>query len=134
AYFLKVVGADPLTAIAMGLLAGSVAGFVNAVVTVGFKLPSFIATLGMFYIARGLAAWFVAGQQLTGWPEGYNLPGRKLDDILLHYRLALPDGLLRNGAEVVSVQTLWMLLVALIAGIWLAYPPFGQKVYATGGN
>ncbi|CAH2403562.1 ABC transporter permease [Mesorhizobium escarrei] len=134
AYFLKVLGADPLTAVAMGLLAGMAAGLVNAIVTVGFKLPAFIVTLGMFYIARGLAAWFVAGQQLTGWPEGYNLLGRKVNDILLHYHIALPDGLLRTVAEVVSVQTIWMLLVALVAGVVLAYTPFGQKVYATGGN
>ncbi|TGQ30865.1 ABC transporter permease [Mesorhizobium sp. M00.F.Ca.ET.216.01.1.1] len=134
AYFLKVLGADPLTAVAMGLLAGMAAGFVNAVVTVGFKLPAFIVTLGMFYIARGLAAWFVAGQQLTGWPEGYSLLGRKVNDILLHYRIFLPDGIFRTVAEVVSIQTIWMLLVALLAGIVLAYTPFGQKVYATGGN
>lgn len=134
AYFLKVLGADPLTAVAMGLLAGMAAGLVNAIVTVGFKLPAFIATLGMFYIARGLAAWFVAGQQLTGWPEGYNLLGRKVNDILLHFRISLPEGLFRSVAEVVSVQTIWMLFVALLAGIVLAYMPFGQKVYATGGN
>lgn len=134
AYFLKVLGADPVTAVAMGLLAGMCAGLVNAIVTVGFKLPAFIATLGMFYIARGLAAWFVAGQQLTGWPEGYNLLGRKVNDILLHYRISLPDGLLRSIAEVVSVQTIWMLFVAVIAGVVLAYMPFGQKVYAAGGN
>jgi ribose transport system permease protein len=134
AYFLKVLGADPFTAVTMGLLAGMTAGLVNAVVTVGFKLPAFIATLGMYYIARGLAAWFVAGQQLTGWPEGYNLLGRKVNDILLHFRISLPDGILRTVAEVVSVQTIWLLLVALIAGIVLAYTPFGQKVYATGGN
>ncbi|WP_331376844.1 ABC transporter permease [Sinorhizobium chiapasense] len=134
AYFLKVLGADPLTAVTMGLMAGMAAGLVNAVVTVGFKLPAFIATLGMFYIARGLAAWFVAGQQLTGWPEGYNLIGRKVNDILLHMQIVLPEGLSRAVAQVVSVQTIWMLLVALVAGIVLAYTPFGQKVYATGGN
>jgi ribose transport system permease protein len=134
AYFLKVLGADPFTAVAMGLLAGMTAGLVNAVVTVGFKLPAFIATLGMYYIARGLAAWFVAGQQLTGWPEGYNLLGRKANDILLHFRISLPAGILRTMAEVVSVQTIWMLFIALIAGVVLAYMPFGQKVYATGGN
>ncbi|MEK1930554.1 MAG: ABC transporter permease [Pararhizobium sp.] len=134
AYFLKVLGADPLTAVAMGLLAGTAAGFVNAVVTVGFKLPSFIATLGMFYIARGLAAWFVAGQQLTGWPEGYNLLGRKVNDVLLHFGLSLPSGIIRTVAEAVSVQTIWMFFVALIAGIVLAYTPFGWKVCAAGGN
>ncbi|RRI00120.1 ABC transporter permease [Mesorhizobium tamadayense] len=134
AYFLKVLGADPVTAIAMGLLAGMIAGLVNAIVAVGLKLPAFIATLGMFYIARGLAAWFVAGQQLTGWSEGYNLLGRKVNDILLHFGIVLPDGILKTVAEVVSVQTIWMVLVALLAGIVLAYTPFGQKVYATGGN
>lgn len=134
AYFLKVLGADPMTAVAMGLVAGMCAGLVNAVVTVGFRLPAFIATLGMFYVARGLAAWFVAGQQLTGWAEGYNLIGRKINDILLHNGIALPHGPLRSVAEVVSVQTVWMLLVALVAGVVLAYTPFGQKVYATGGN
>ncbi|RUV45697.1 MULTISPECIES: ABC transporter permease [unclassified Mesorhizobium] len=134
AYFLKVLGADPVTAIAMGLLAGMLAGLVNAVVAVGLKLPAFIATLGMFYIARGLAAWFVAGQQLTGWPEGYNLLGRKVNDILLHFSIVLPDGILRTLAEVVSLQTIWMIFVAVIAGVVLAHTPFGQKVYATGGN
>ncbi len=134
AYFLKVVGADPMTAVAMGLLAGMTAGLVNATITVGFKLPAFIATLGMFYIARGLAAWFVAGQQLTGWPEGYNLLGRKANDVLLHFGVSLPQGLLRTVAEVVSVQTIWMALVALVAGVVLAYTPFGLKVLSTGGN
>ena len=92
AYFLKVLGADPMTAVAMALVAGMCAGLFNAVVTVGFKLPAFIATLGMFYIARGLAAWFTAGQQLTGWNERYNLMGRKIDDILAHYGIRLPTG------------------------------------------
>ena len=32
------------------------------------------------------------------------------------------------------MQTIWMALVALAAGVVLAYTPFGQKVYATGGN
>jgi ribose transport system permease protein len=134
AYFLKVLGADPVTAITMGLLAGTAAGFVNALVTVGFKLPAFVATLGMYYIARGLAAWFVAGQQLTGWPESFNLLGRKISDILQYFQVLLPPGFARSLAEVVSVQTLWMLIVAVIAGIALGYTAFGQKIYATGGN
>jgi len=134
AYFLKVLGADPLTAVTMGLFAGAAAGAVNAMVVVGFKLPAFIATLGMFYIARGLAAWFVAGQQLTGWPEGYNLLGRKVNDVLLHFGLALPPGIVRTVAEVVSIQTIWMFFIAVIAGIALACTPFGLKVCAAGGN
>jgi ribose transport system permease protein len=134
AYFLKVLGADPSTAVAMGLLAGTLAGAVNALVTVGFGLPAFIATLGMFYMARGLAAWFVAGQQLTGWTEQFNLLGRKVGDILNYLDLPPPPGLLRAVTDVVSVQTVWLVMIAAIAGIVLGYTTFGQQVYATGGN
>jgi ribose transport system permease protein len=134
AYFLKVLGADPITAVAMALLAGTFAGAINTLVTVGFGLPAFIATLGMFYIARGLAAWLVAGQQLTGWTEGFNLLGRKVGDILRYLALAPPPGIVRAIVDVVSIQTVWLIVVAALAGIALGYTTFGQKVYATGGS
>jgi ribose transport system permease protein len=134
AYSLKVLGADPMTAVALGMLAGVGAGVVNGLLAVGFGLPSFIATLGMYYIARGLAAWIVAGQQLTGFTERFNLLGRKIGDIIGFYGLQLPEGMMRSVAEAVSVQTLWTLLVAVIAGIVLGLMPFGQQVLATGGN
>ncbi|HET7716029.1 MAG TPA: ABC transporter permease, partial [Bauldia sp.] len=134
AYSLKVLGLDPGTAIVIGLLVGLLAGFINGVVTIAFGLPAFIATLGMFYMARGVASWIVAGQQLTGWNETYNMLGRKVGDILAYFGLPHPSGFIGALAEVVSVQTLWMLLVSLIAGIVLAYMPYGQRIYATGGN
>ena len=134
AYGLKVMGLDPVSAMALGLIAWVLAASINALVTLGFGLPSFIATLGMFYIARGVAAWIVSGQQLTGWSEGFNLIGRKVGDILDFAGIAPPGGWLGPVADVVSVQTLWLLMVAGIAGIVLARTPIGQAVYATGGN
>ena len=100
----------------------------------GLGLSAFIATLGMYYMARGVAAWIVAGQQLTGFPEGFNLLGRKLIDILGYFKIKVPEGVLSAITQAVSVQTLWMFVVALIAGIILARTPFGQQVFATGGN
>lgn len=38
-----------------GLAAGALAGFVNGTVIAKLKVPPFIATLGMFYITKGLA-------------------------------------------------------------------------------
>ena len=134
AFAMKVMGYDPLVAIFFGLVAGSAAGVINAFITVGFGLPAFIATLGMFYIARGLAAWIVAGQQLTGFPESFNLMGRKIVDILDHFGISLGSGVLHAIAEAVSIQTLVMLVIAVFAGIVLGLTPFGQQVYATGGN
>jgi ribose transport system permease protein len=134
AYFLKVLGADPVTAVAMALLAGTCAGALNALITVGFGLPAFIATLGMFYTARGLAAWLVAGQQLTGWAESFNLLGRKVGDILSYLAVPPLPAFLRAVTDAVSVQTVWLAIVAGLAAIVLGYTTFGQKVYATGGN
>jgi ribose transport system permease protein len=134
AYSLKVLGLGPGEAMAIGLLVGLAAGAFNGLMTVTFRLPAFIATLGMFYIARGLASWLVAGQQLTGFTEHYNLIGRKVGDILAYLSLPRPAGILGALADVVSVQTLWMILVSVIAGVVLGYMPFGQRIYATGGN
>ena len=134
AYALKVLGYDPMLAVFVGLIAGTAAGVINALLTVGLGLSAFIATLGMYYMARGVAAWIVAGQQLTGFPEGFNLLGRKLIDIFAYFRIEVPEGVLSAITQAVSVQTLWMFIVALIGGIILAKTPFGQQVYATGGN
>jgi ribose transport system permease protein len=134
AFCLKVMDLDPVVALLAGLAAGTLAGAINALVTVGFGLPAFIATLGMFYIARGVAAWIVAGKQLTGWPEGFNLIGRKIDDILAYFGISPPSGLLGDLTAVVSVQSLWLVVVAVLAALVLGRMRFGQMVYATGGN
>jgi ribose transport system permease protein len=134
AYSMKVLGLDPGAAMLVGLSVGLMAGMVNGALTVWLNLPAFIATLGMFYIARGVASWLVSGQQLTGWNETYNLIGRKVGDILNYLGLPHPSGFIGAVTEVVSVQTLWMLLVSLIAGVVLGFMPFGQRIYATGGN
>lgn len=134
AYALKVMGLDPASAIMLGLMAGTAAGVINALFTVGLGLPAFIATLGMFYMARGVAAWIVAGQQLTGWAEPFNLIGRKVGDILAFFNVPPLGGFIGDVLSVVSVQTIWMALAAVVAGVVLAYTVFGQKIYATGGN
>ncbi|MEQ1901438.1 MAG: ABC transporter permease [Devosia sp.] len=135
AFSLKVLGLDPGTAILIGLLAGMAAGLFNSALTIALGLPAFIATLGMFYIARGVASYLVAGKQLTGFSEAYNLLGRKIGDLLTYFGIPHPaDGLLGTLADVVSVQTLWMAVVAVLAGVVLAYMPYGQRLYAAGGN
>ncbi len=134
AYALKVMGLDPASAMLLGVMAGTAAGMINAMFTVGLGLPAFIATLGMFYMARGVAAWIVAGQQLTGWAEPFNLIGRKVGDILAYFNVPPVGGQVGDILGVVSVQTIWMAVIAIIAGVVLAYTVFGQQVYATGGN
>jgi ribose transport system permease protein len=119
----------------MALLAGSAAGLVNAIVSVKLRLPAFVATLGMFYMARGIAAWLVAGRQLSMFPENFNLVGRKLIEALRYLGIApAPDTVLYDIAAALSVQTIFMVLVGILAGIVLGFTIWGQMVYATGGN
>jgi ribose transport system permease protein len=135
AFLMKQLGYDPTTAVICALLAGSAAGIVNAFVTVKLKLPAFVATLGMFYMARGIAAWLVAGRQLSMFPENFNLIGRKLIEALNYFHIApARDTLLYEIAAAVSVQTIFMVVLAILAGIFLGYTIWGQQVYATGGN
>ena len=135
AFAMKSFGFDPLLAIFIALLGGAAAGYVNALVTVRFGLPAFVATLGMFYTARGISAWLVAGRELFGFPATYNLIGRKLIEALDYFHVAPPEGtLLYDIAAALSVQSIFMALLALVAGVFLGYTVWGQQVYSTGGN
>jgi ribose transport system permease protein len=135
AFLMKELGSSPLIASSVALGMGLLAGMINGVLSTKARLPAFIATLGMFYIARGLGAWLVAGRQLSGLPEGFNLIGRKLIEMLAGAGLAPAVGTLAYRlAAAVSVQTIIMLVIAVVAGLILAKTRFGYAVIATGGN
>lgn len=134
AFCMVKLGLPPFFAVIVALLAGSLAGAFNGWLVTRFKLPAFVATLGMFYMARGVAVWLVSGNQLANFPAGFNLLGRKLIEVFKFYNITVPDGVLYDIAAAVSVQTIVMVVIAIIAGIILAYTTIGQKVLATGGN
>ncbi len=134
AFLMHESGMSPLPAVAIALAVGTFAGVVNGWLTTRMRLPSFIATLGMFYIARGLGATIVAGRQLSGFPERFNLIGRNVYELLSVLGAAPRGGFALALAKAVSVQTIFVAIVALLAGVVLAYMPFGQKVLAVGGS
>ncbi|MBV9288070.1 MAG: ABC transporter permease [Hyphomicrobiales bacterium] len=134
AVIMKDTSWGPFAAVVGGILAGVLAGIVNGWLTAYVGLPAFIATLGTFYWARGIGSSIVAGTQLNGFPESFNLIGRDLYELLSFFGVAPRPGLWRAVAEAVSVQTIFVLVVALVAGVVLAHTTYGQKVYAIGGN
>lgn len=135
AFMMKTLGADPGLAALAAFLTGTLAGTMNGLLATRARLPAFVATLGMFYIARGLAAWMVAGRQLSQFPESYSLIGRKLIEPLRALGLdPPPDSLLFELARVVSTQTLLLAILATVAAVVLARTPWGWACYATGGN
>jgi ribose transport system permease protein len=134
AFAMQQLHLPPAWATLLALSVGTAAGLVNGVMTVRYKMPAFVATLGMYYMARGVAAWLTAGQQLSGIPANYTLIGRKLLEILQFWGMVPTNPFLLSVVSSVSAQTLIMAALAAIAGIAMGHTVIGQMVYATGGN
>jgi erythritol transport system permease protein len=108
--------------IIVGILVGALVGAVNGVLVTRFKVAPFIATLGMLYVARGVAQLTSDGgtfPDLAGTPERGN-----------------------QGFHVIGVDSwlgipvaVWiMIVVAAAAVVVTTKTPFGRRVYAVGGN
>lgn len=104
------------------LAVGTLVGFVNGLLVTRFNVAPFIATLGMLYVARGVALLISNGTtypKLGGSPELGNTG----------------FGLLGGGRLLGVPNGIWIMIVfAAIAVFVLRKTPFGRWVYATGGN
>jgi len=98
-----------------GLAVGAAAGLVNGVLIAGFKIPPFIATLGMMTAARGLALIYSNGRPISALTPEFNFLGQ-----------GEPLG--------IPVPIIMLALVAIIAQVLLNNTRFGRHVYALGGN
>lgn len=104
-------------ALLLGILAGSVNGFLHA----KFKIPPFIATLGMMVSARGI------GFLISG--------GRPIDNLTRSYQYLGQGSILEFGQNFfVPIPVIIFLVVALIAHFMLSRTRFGKYTYAIGGN
>jgi ribose transport system permease protein len=65
----------PFGAICAGILAGLVLGLVNGIVITKFRLPPFVATLGMLSIARGLTMLWTGGFPVTDLGKNFGFIG-----------------------------------------------------------
>ena len=96
-------------------LAGLCCGLVNGVLTAKMRIPSFIATLGMMSVAKGLALIVSKGQPISGIrPEIEWLGSKKL--------MGIP------------VLVIVFIICAAVVSIMLQKTAFGKKIYALGGN
>ncbi|MBE7212564.1 MAG: ABC transporter permease [Gluconacetobacter diazotrophicus] len=101
---------------------GGCVGLVNGVLIARFKVPAFVATLGVMYVARGIALLITNGltyNNLGGDPAlgntGFNWLG-------FNHLFGIPIGVV-----VLAV-------VALVGNTVLGRTAFGRWLYASGGN
>ena len=102
-------------ALCVGLVAGSVFGFINGFLITKGKLPPFIATLGTMSIARGFALVLNNGKPVSGFQSSFRF--------------------IASG-ELIGIPVFILIVAAvyILAYIILNKTPFGRYVYATGGN
>ncbi len=103
---------------AVGTVVGAASGFIIT----RFNVAPFIATLGVLYVARGLALLSNNGYtfaDLVGRPELNNT--------------GFPE--LGAGGMLQVNWSIWIMLIfALVAAFVATRTPFGRRVYAIGGN
>ena len=107
-----------LITLAVGILIGAV----NGVLITRLNVAPFIATLGVLYVARGLALLSSDGRtfpNLVGKPE-HGTTG---------------FGFLGAGRLLGLPVAIWILIVVALAAAYLAkYTPLGRHIFAVGGN
>ena len=60
-----------LLGIGVGLSVGGACGLLNGLLIARFKLPDFIMTFSMMFIARGLAMTYTKGESIYGYPKSF---------------------------------------------------------------
>lgn len=118
-----VVAYPPLWAIVIiSLAVGMFTGWINGVLVTRFRVAPFIATLGMLYVARGVALLIADGKtfpKLQGDPALGNTGFRFLGQ----------DNFLG-----VAPGVWFMAIVAIVTSLILTRTAFGRRLYAVGGN
>lgn len=99
-----------LVPVFVGLMFGAMIGAINGTFVAYFRIPPFIATLGMFLICRGIALWWSAGRPVSFPTESYK---------------ALGAGMM---------PVVWFLTLAVLFHCILRYTVYGKHTYAIGSN
>lgn len=102
-------------AILLGMGAGILCGTISGVLRAYTGMPTFVATLAMDGIARGLALIITGGTAIFGFPEQFKIIGQ-------------------GKVWGIGVPIFIFIGIAIIMAIILRYTRFGVNIYATGGN
>lgn len=116
---LYVLGLNPFLALAMVLGMSLAIGAVSGLIRVKSGVPSFIVTLGMLMLWRGVIYIVTAGSTLR-YPVRQTHPA-------FH-------NLFTGEVAGIPVQFLWFILIAVVSALILNHHRFGNHIYATGGN
>ena len=113
----------PVWAVAILTLGfGAFIGAINGVLVAVFKVPAFVATLGMLYVARGVALLMTNGLTYNNLGGSSALGNTGFDWLGFNRLAGVPIGIII------------LAVVSLLAALLISRTAFGRWLYATGGN
>ena len=113
---MAIDAAGPFVGVCAGLATGLAVGIFNGLLTTKIGIPSFLTTLAMLGIAKGVAMWVSGTAAIPILAPTYSY--------------------IFGGGNIGPVPTLlvWMLLFGVAGHVVLRRTGFGRRVLATGGN
>ena len=105
----------------VGLLICVVIGAINGLVVTKVKISSFLVTLSMLLIIRGVALYITQGFPLKSWDQ----PG---------FLVTLLAGDFTIGPFRLYVSLIWFIVLSLVAAYILRYSKLGNWISAIGSN
>ncbi len=114
-WLLVPVGLPILLSIVLTLVASAALGFLISVLIVGFRIDSFIATLGASSLLLAFITFISGGRQILKMPPAFTDFGTN---------------------RVFGLTYPFLLMLALAVVVWyvMERTPLGRRIYATGGN
>ncbi|MDR3075939.1 MAG: ABC transporter permease [Synergistaceae bacterium] len=114
-YFPNLPVLHAIFPVLAALAVSSLCGAINGALIAFTGIPAFIATLGMYTVARGLALIYTSGRPISTLSPGFTFFGDKIFDNI-------------------PVPVLVYAAMIIVTWILLNKTRFGKSVYAIGGN
>ncbi len=109
-------------AFVVALIVAAAIGAVNGLFVTRLKIPSFLVTLGMLLVVRGVALFVTNGFPQRTWSAGNQWLAQAL------------VGDFYIGSFRIYASLFWFLLAAVVLGYGLTQTKFGNWIQASGGN
>ena len=127
---------------AAGLILGLLPGLINGLLVARLRVPPFIATLGMYGVANGVALNLSQGFPITFLPPragqignsflAYLLPGKSFGFFRRPENMSSEE--LRELVGILPTTVIVTAVMVVLFAFILIRTPFGQHTYAIGGS